>query len=99
MLCARALPLLLVLFAACHQKPKASAPSHYTDIAHFNLTQKTCALYVAVHSGALGHVGFGRDIDDEMVRWNLCPGGTMVACVKAPTPSGDSVITGIPWPH
>ncbi len=99
MTCARVLLLLLVLCAACQQNHKASGPSHFTDIAHFNLTQKTCALYVAVHSGALGHVGFGRDIDDEMVRWNLCPGGNMVACVKASNANGDTVITGIPWPH
>ena len=44
-------------------------------------------------------IAFGRDLDDSMVRWNTCPGGTMVACVVAPTATGDTVITGIPWSH
>ncbi|MBX2974275.1 MAG: hypothetical protein KF797_14355, partial [Flavobacteriales bacterium] len=69
------------------------------DIMRFHITQKTCALYVALHSGALGPVAFGRDIDEGMVRWNVCPGGTMVACAKVPTAGGDTLLTGIPWSH
>lgn len=68
------------------------------DPLAFDLSQKTCALFFAPHTAALGPVGFGRDIDDDMVRWNTCPGGTMVACKKVPTADGDTVITGLPKP-
>ena len=67
------------------------------DIADADLVQRTCALYVAVRSHAWkDQIGFGRDMDSAMVRWNTCPGGTMVACTVVPTANGDSVITGIP---
>ncbi|HEY0978040.1 MAG TPA: hypothetical protein VGE21_11285 [Flavobacteriales bacterium] len=70
------------------------------DLAVFDVTQSTCALYVAVRSGALdGPIAFGRDLEDLGIHWNKCPGGTMVACVVAPTAHGDSVITGIPFPY
>lgn len=69
------------------------------DLLDLDLVQRTCALYVAVRSSAWeGPIAFGRDIDDSMVHWNLCPGGTMVACVKTPTAGGDTLITGIPMP-
>jgi hypothetical protein len=71
-----------------------------TSVLNFNIIQRTCALYVAVRSSAWEEtIAFGRDIDDSMVRWNVCPGGTMVACAVAPTVNGDTVITGIPWSH
>jgi hypothetical protein len=74
----------------------ASAP----DIDHILLTQRTCALYVALRSHAWNEpIAFGRDLDDSMVHWNMCPGGTMVACVKAPDAQGDTIITGVPWPY
>jgi hypothetical protein len=69
-----------------------------TALLDFNIIQRTCALYVAVRASAWEEtIAFGRDIDDSMVRWNVCPGGTMVACAVAPTGNGDTVITGIPW--
>jgi len=93
------IPAFLSMLTACGSITTQKFDDPITDIAYHNLTQKTCALFVSIHSGALGPVPFGRDIDDAMVRWNMCPGGTMVACVKTPTASGDSMITGIPWPH
>jgi hypothetical protein len=67
---------------------------------NFDLIQRTCALYVAVRSSAWQEsIAFGRDMDDSMVRWNKCPGGTMVACVVTPTADGDTVITGVPFTH
>lgn len=66
----------------------------------FDIVQRTCALYVAVRSRAFeGEASFGQEPDAAAVHWNMCPGGTMVACAKAPTASGDSVLTGIPWPY
>ena len=66
----------------------------------FDLIQRTCALYVAVRSSALsGTVAFGRDVDEDMIHWNMCPGGTMVACATVPTANGDSLQVGIPWPY
>jgi hypothetical protein len=66
----------------------------------FDIAQSTCALYVAIRSGALeSPVAFGRDPEGVGVHWNMCPGGTMVACVAAPTATGDTVRTGIPWPY
>lgn len=74
--------------------------AHAVDVLDFDIVNRTCALYVAVSSSAWeGSIAFGRDLDDSMVRWNTCPGGTMVACVVAPTATGDTVITGIPWSH
>lgn len=110
-----ALFLLLFLAACANDGDDAMAPGTATDLPtevfdpnaypspdllEFDLLQRTCALYVAVRSSAWeGPIAFGRDIDDSMVHWNMCPGGTMVACVKAPAANGDTVITGIPWPY
>jgi hypothetical protein len=70
------------------------------DLLDLDLIQRTCALYVAVRSSAWdGPIAFGRDIDDSMVHWNLCPGGNMVACIKTPSAAGDTIITGIPLPY
>lgn len=69
------------------------------DVLGFDIVQRTCALYVAIRSGALEGSAFGRDVDDGMARWNMCPGGTMIACAITPTANGDTVITGIPWPY
>ena len=70
------------------------------ELLDLDLIQRTCALYVAVRSSAWdGPIAFGRDIDDSMVHWNLCPGGNMVACVKTPSAAGDTIITGIPLPY
>lgn len=70
------------------------------DLVDLNIIQRTCALYVALRSSAWeGPIAFGTDMDDSMVHWNMCPGGTMVACAKVPTVNGDSVMTGIPWPY
>lgn len=69
------------------------------DAFYFDIVQRTCALYVALRSGAFkSPVEFGRDVDDTMVHWNMCPGGTMVACV-APAANGDTTRVGIPWPY
>jgi len=84
------------------EQPPLKAPSAglNPDIIHFNIVQRTCALFVAVRSHAWsGEIPFGSTIDDAMLHWNLCPGGTMVACVKTPTADGDTLITGIPWPY
>ncbi|HRO99433.1 MAG TPA: hypothetical protein PLN54_08370 [Flavobacteriales bacterium] len=70
------------------------------DLRHFDVVQHTCALYVAVRSAAWEQpVSFGQALDEVDVHWNLCPGGTMVACAKVPTADGDSILTGIPWPY
>ena len=70
------------------------------DLLDFNILQSTCALYVALRSSAWeGQIAFGRDMDDSMVHWNMCPGGTMVACAVTPMGNGDRIITGIPWPY
>ena len=70
------------------------------DLIDLNVIQRTCALYVALRSSAWeGPIAFGTDMDDSMVHWNMCLGGTMVACAKVPTADGDSVMTGIPWPY
>lgn len=63
-----------------------------------DIIQRTCALYVTLRSHAWkDRIAFGRDLDEGLVRWNRCPGGTMIACVVTPTANGDSVITGIPF--
>jgi len=70
------------------------------DLRHFDVVQHTCALYVALRSSAWERpVSFGQTLDELEVQWNMCPGGTMVACAKVPMADGDSVITGIPWPY
>ncbi|HRH68067.1 MAG TPA: hypothetical protein PLB89_01040 [Flavobacteriales bacterium] len=70
------------------------------DLLDFNILQHTCALYVALRSSAWeGPIAFGREMDDSMVHWNMCPGGTMVACTVTPSADGDTIITGIPWPY
>lgn len=67
------------------------------DLAAVDLVQHTCALYVAMRSHALRDpIAFGRELESAAVRWNYCPGGTMVACAVVPTADGDSVVTGIP---
>ena len=81
---------------------RKNSPSSATDedLSGFDLVQRTCALYVAIRSGALeDQFAFGRDIEDIAVRWNFCPGGTMVACATVPTANGDSTLTGLPWPY
>ena len=68
-------------------------------LAGADLIQRTCALFVSLRSHAWKHqVGFGREMEGGDVRWNTCPGGTMVACVVVPTANGDSVVTGLPMP-
>jgi hypothetical protein len=68
--------------------------------ASFDIVQRTCALYVAVRSGSLeSAVAFGRDIDDDMVRWNMCPSGTMVACASVSDHDAEPILPGIPWTH
>lgn len=77
----------------------SSAPAG-SELFTVDLVQRTCALYVAVRSGSLqSAVAFGRDFDDDMVRWNVCSSGTMVACASVPTAGGDTVQVGIPWSH
>lgn len=91
--------------AACDPGPgRATAeirkPHSPPDPMAFDLEQHTCALYVALHSHALeSSISFGRDLQQVDVQWNVCPGGTMVACATAPGPDGTPVITGIPWPY
>ena len=80
----------------------AEAPAHVRGKAldAFDITQHTCALFVAMRSHALDEsISFGRDLDDAQVHWNMCPGGTMVACATAPGANGEVVQTGIPWPY
>ena len=106
-------PFLFLAFFSCDCDPGAdmALPSahkavdnrssdHTVNVLDFDIINRTCALYVAVRSSAWQEtIAFGRDIDESMVRWNVCPGGNMVACVVAPTANGDTVITGIPWSH
>ncbi len=69
-------------------------------ILKFDIVQRTCAMYYAVRSRAIDEsIGFGRDLDDVDVHWNMCPGGNMVACAKVPSANGDSTQVGIPWPY
>ena len=70
------------------------------ELPYMDLAQRTCALYVAVRSHAWNSTpAFGQTVTDDLVHWNMCPGGTMVACVSTPTAHGEPVITGIPWPY
>lgn len=79
--------------------PAAPAIS-MVDALHLDMVQRTCAMYVAVRSAAFAApLAFGNEVEDSMVHWNLCPGGTMVACATVPTTTGDSVMVGIPWPY
>ncbi len=79
---------------------KARPPAHAVNVLDFDIVNRTCALYVAVRSSAWQEtIAFGRELDDSMVRWNVCPGGNMVACVVALTADGDTAITSIPWSH
>lgn len=109
------LPLLPLLLLGCGQGDRSPAhtadgypvmPGHWphgataVDLLAFDPVQRTCALYVALRSNAWdGPIAFGTQLDDSMVHWNMCPGGTMVACAAPPTASGDTVRTGIPWPY
>jgi hypothetical protein len=106
------LPLVFSL-CACGPRGDATAPPHPSDgevvrqtpsipgdPLAFDLEQHTCALYVALRSHALeSSISFGRDLQQVDVHWNVCPGGTMVACATAPGPNGSEVVTGIPWPY
>lgn len=95
------LALLALGLSLMDQAPRP-APIGATGRGPFEprYAQKTCALYVAVRSAAFGApLAFGREVEDSMVHWNKCPGGKMVACEVRPTADGDSVVTGIPWPH
>lgn len=70
------------------------------DPLAFDITQRTCALYVALRSHAFDETpAFGRDIDADMIHWNMCTGGTMVACATVTAKDGDPVQVGIPWPY
>lgn len=61
----------------------------------FNITQNTCALYVAVRSSSLeAPVAFGEDLEERMVRWNLCP-WTEVACQPPTATRRDSTRAGV----
>lgn len=101
-------PLFLMLFAACGHGT-GTLPERATEeagravagnILLFDPVQHTCALYVAVRSAAWEKpMAFGNEMDDGAIHWNLCPGGEMVACASAPTPNGDTLRTGIPWPY
>jgi hypothetical protein len=80
--------------------PEARPVVSMVDALHLDLVQRTCAMYVAVRSAAFAApLAFGNDVEDSMVHWNLCPGGTMVACATVPAANGDSVMVGIPWPY
>ncbi|MBL7952421.1 MAG: hypothetical protein JNM62_11960 [Flavobacteriales bacterium] len=84
------------LLPACTAPPELlSSPIAPRDGARVDITQRTCALYVVLRSAALGTVHFGRDMDDDMVRWNTCSGDDRVACVQARTISDDSAGTVI----
>lgn len=102
---------LLFSFASCSfERTELAAPDNTTgmqanasvgtNLLDFDIFQGTCALYVAIRSRALNEpVAFGRDIDDSMIHWNFCPGGTKVACKVVATADGDSIIKGIEWPY
>ncbi len=105
--------LLIVPFAAYAQHPlpvdptlpetmlvfRSARPSA-PDLRAFDLVQHTCALFVTVRSGAWENaVAFGDEMDDSTVHWNMCPGGTMVACALPPGAKSDAVPMGIPWPY
>lgn len=70
------------------------------QLLDFDITQHTCALYVALRSRALNEsISFGRDLAGVELHWNFCPGGKMLACSTAPGANGTPVQMGIPWPY
>ena len=78
------------------EKIGARAAAVNIDLFELAILQRTCALYVALKTHAFdGPVAFGGDMNDSMLHWNKCPGGTMVACTVTPMANGDTVITGI----
>lgn len=78
--------------------PAARPPA--PDLRAFDLVQYTCALFVTVRSGAWENpVAFGNEMGAAAVHWNMCPGGTMVACALPPGAKDDAAPMGIPWPY
>lgn len=79
---------------------RMAAPLPPLDVMAVDLTQANCALFVAVRSHALEeNLAFGGTVDEQLIHWNMCPGGTMVACATVPGPQGEPLRTGIPWPY
>ncbi|MCB0794391.1 MAG: hypothetical protein KDB88_06610 [Flavobacteriales bacterium] len=77
----------------------ATTQAALADLGYHDLVQRTCALFVGLRTRALGGApAFGVEVEDTMVSWNKCPGGTMVACKKVPTADGDTLITGLVFP-
>ena len=63
------------------------------------ISQRACALYVALRSRALeAPIAFDRDLEELPVHWNMCPGDSMVACV-GPGAAADTSQAPIPWPY
>ena len=76
-----------------HTRPAAAIKAF-----DFDIVQRTCAMYVAMHSAAFNApVSFDRTIDDDLVHWNKCPSGNMVACATASSTTAPA--NGIPWPY
>ncbi|MBL7964753.1 MAG: hypothetical protein JNM31_13025 [Flavobacteriales bacterium] len=70
------------------------------DVEHYDIVNRTCALYVALRSHAWETpIAFGSEMDDGMLHWNKCPTGNMIACATVSTPTGDTALAGIPWPY
>lgn len=90
-----------LLLATVPQRPSERGPLPRPDTAgNLDIVQHTCALHVSLHSYALERpIAFGQDPEANDVKWNFCPGGTMVACVVTPNAQGEPLITGIPWPY
>lgn len=93
--------------AASSAKTRSSEPisiEHVRPVAaikafDFDVIQRTCAMYVAMHSAAFrAPIAFDRTIDDGLVHWNKCPSGNMVACATV-SPVTDPAQPGIPWPY
>lgn len=85
---------------APYTRAHVGSTAPHGNVLALDMVQRTCALYVAVRSSAWqGPVAFGRELDDSMIHWNKCPGGSMVACADVPTANGDTIRTGIPFPH
>lgn len=79
---------------------RMEAPQPPLDVMTFDITQANCALFVAVRSHALEeNLAFGRTVDEDVIHWNMCPSGNMVACATVPGPQGMPMRTGIPWPY
>jgi hypothetical protein len=86
----------LVLIIGSPRPVVLSAPTQVLHETHH--IQRNCALFVAQRSAAwAAQPAFGSELSGANVRWNHCPGGTMVACVAAPTAQGDTVYQGIAW--